>query len=62
MPWKLIARAFGWGTSFDIVAARPMLTVAHPRHSGRFTGADAWRQAVLVSIHAPASALFRKDT
>lgn len=61
MPWKLIAKAFGWRAAFDIVAARPTLIVRHPGHTSRFSGTDAWKQAVLVSIHAPAWSFSRKD-
>lgn len=61
MPWKLIAKAFGWRAVFDIVAARPTLIVQHARHPRRFSGVDAWKQAVLVSIQAPAWIFSRKD-
>ncbi|MEO8451832.1 MAG: hypothetical protein ABI647_18720 [Gemmatimonadota bacterium] len=61
MPWKLIAKAFGWRATFDIVAARPTLIVQHPSHARRFSGTNAWKQAVLVSIHAPARSFSRKE-
>lgn len=61
MPWKLIARAFRWSARFDIVAGRPTLVVQHPRHSTCFTGPDAWKQAVLLSIRAPGVSRPRKD-
>lgn len=62
MPWKLIARAFRWNARFDIVAGRPTLVVRHSRHSTCFTGPDAWKQAVLLSICAPGIPRPRKDT
>lgn len=57
VPWKLIAKAFRWNARFDIVAGRPILVVSHARHSPSFTGADAWKQAVLLSILAPGAGL-----
>ena len=55
VPWKLIAIAFGWRASFRMDGAHPRLTIHHKRHSTRFAGSDAWRRAVLTSIHAPSS-------
>lgn len=53
MPWRLIAKAFGWQTAADEVGETPVLVVWHPRLRRQFTGTDAWRRAVRVSIHAP---------
>jgi hypothetical protein len=50
MPWRLIATAFGWRTAADEDGATPILVVWHPRH---FTGSEAWKRAVRLSIHAP---------
>jgi hypothetical protein len=61
IPWKLIAKAFGWEAGFDIVVARPTLIVRHPRYRVRFAGADAWRLAVFHSIRTPANLRSRKD-
>jgi hypothetical protein len=62
IPWKLIAKAFGWGAAFDLVAARPTLIVRHSRYRVRFAGADAWRQAVFHSIRTPVPLRSREDT
>jgi hypothetical protein len=53
MPWRLIAKAFGWQTATDEDGDTPILVVWHPRLRRHFTGTDAWRCAVRVSIHAP---------
>lgn len=53
MPWRLIAKAFGWHTASDEDGETPVLVVWHPQLRRHFTGADAWRCAVRVSIHAP---------
>jgi hypothetical protein len=53
MPWRLIAKAFGWRTARDEDGETPILVVWHPRLRRYFTGSDAWRRAVRVSIHAP---------
>jgi hypothetical protein len=53
MPWRLIAKAFGWQTAADEVGETPILVVWHPRLRRHFIGTDAWRCAVRVSIHAP---------
>jgi hypothetical protein len=37
MPWRLIAKAFGW----------------HPRLRRHFTDSEVWKRAVRLSIHAP---------
>jgi hypothetical protein len=53
MPWRLIAKTFGWRTATDEDGETPVLVVWHPRLRQHFTGSDAWRHAVSVSIHAP---------
>ena len=53
VPWKLIAIAFGWHASFRMEGAYPKLIIHHRRHSTRLAGADAWKRAALMSIHAP---------
>ncbi|UPK40834.1 hypothetical protein IVB18_50370 (plasmid) [Bradyrhizobium sp. 186] len=53
MPWRLIAKAFGWHTATAEDGETPVLVVRHPRLRRHFTGTDAWRRAVRVSIHAP---------
>ncbi|AMS45388.1 hypothetical protein [Aminobacter aminovorans] len=54
MHWKIIALAFGWRTTHDDDEDR--LVVRHPKRRRHFTGAGAWRGAVLLSIRAPARA------
>lgn len=54
MHWKIIALAFGWRTVPDDDENR--VAVWHPKLRRRFTGADAWRGAVLLSIRAPSAA------
>ncbi|PSM16108.1 hypothetical protein C7T96_22145 [Nitratireductor sp. StC3] len=53
MPWKAIAVRFGWRAAFGMEGPHPRLVVRHTRHRHRFTGADAWKRAVLDSIRAP---------
>lgn len=53
MPWRLIAKAFGWRTANDEDGETPLLVVWHPRLRRHFTGSDAWRRAVCVSVRAP---------
>lgn len=53
IPWKAIAVRFGWRAAFGMEGALPRLVVQHKRYRHRFTGADAWKRAVLVSIRAP---------
>ncbi|MEH6953018.1 hypothetical protein V4R08_17500 (plasmid) [Nitrobacter sp. NHB1] len=53
MPWCLIAKAFGWRTATDEDGETPLLVVWHPRLRRHFTGSDAWRRAVRVSVRAP---------
>lgn len=53
IPWKAIAILFGWRAGFGMEGAQPRLVVQHTRHRHRFTGADAWKRAVLVSILSP---------
>lgn len=53
MPWRLVAKAFGWRNATDEDSETPLLVVWHPRLRRHFTGSDAWRSAVRVSIHAP---------
>lgn len=53
MPWRLIAAAFGWRAAADEDGPAPLLVVWHPRLGRHFSGPDAWKRAVLLSIHAP---------
>jgi hypothetical protein len=53
MPWRLIAKAFGWRAATDEDGATPILVVWHPRLRRHFTGSEAWKRAVRLSIHAP---------
>lgn len=50
MHWKIIATAFGWRPATDEI---PIRVVWHPRLQRHFTGADAWKRAVLLSVRAP---------
>ena len=53
MPWRLIAKAFGWRAATDEDGETPVLVVWHPRLRRHFTGAGAWEHAVRLSVHAP---------
>jgi len=53
MPWKIIASAFGWKAAND--DEEGLLVVRHPKLRRRYSGADAWRQAVLLSIRSPSA-------
>ena len=53
MHWKIIALAFGWRTAHD--DDENHVAVWHPKQHPHFTGADAWRGAVLLSIRAPSA-------
>jgi hypothetical protein len=53
MPWRLIANAFGRRAATDDDGATPILVVWHPRLRLHFTGSEAWKRAVRLSIHAP---------
>jgi hypothetical protein len=53
MHWKIIATAFGWRPAKDEEGDPPLLVVWHPRLRRHFTGADAWKRAVLLSVRAP---------
>lgn len=53
VPWKLIAMAFGWRSSFRLKGARPRLVTHHKNHTERLACVDAWKRAVLISIRAP---------
>ena len=53
MRWRLIAKAFGWRTATDEDGEMPVLVVWHPRLRRHFTGVDAWKHAVRLSVHAP---------
>jgi hypothetical protein len=53
MPWRLIAKAFGWRTASDEDGEIPLLVVWHPRLRRHFSGSEAWKRAVRLSIHAP---------
>lgn len=55
MPWHLIAKAFGWRAATDEDGIRPVLVVWHPRLKRHFSGDDAWKRAVRLSVHAPES-------
>lgn len=58
MHW-IIALAFGWRTAHD---DEDCLMVRHPKLRRHFTGADAWRGAVLLSIREPSAArIVRKE-
>jgi hypothetical protein len=53
MPWHLIAKAFGWLAATDEDGITPVLVVRHPRLKRHFSGSDAWKRAVRLSVHAP---------
>ena len=53
MPWRLIAKAFGWRTATAEDGATPIRVVWHPLLRRQFTGSEAWKRAVRLSIHAP---------
>lgn len=53
MPWRLIAKAFRWRTATDEDGETPVLVVWHPLLRRHFTGADAWKHAVHLSVRAP---------
>jgi len=55
MPWRLIAKAFGWQTATDGDGEMPFLIVWQPRLRRHFAGSGAWRRAARLSIHAPNS-------
>ena len=55
MPWHLIAKAFGWRAATDEDGITPLLVVWHPRLKRHFSGDDAWKCAVRLSVHAPES-------
>lgn len=55
MPWRLIAKAFGWQIATDEDGEMPFVVVWHPRLRRHFVGSGAWRRAVRLSIHAPNS-------
>ncbi|MFH1557091.1 MAG: hypothetical protein B7Y01_05510 [Xanthobacter sp. 17-67-6] len=60
MPWKIIASAFGWKAADD--EDENLLVVWHPKLSRHYSGADAWRRAVLLSIRSPsAHPLLRRE-
>ncbi|MBX9827956.1 MAG: hypothetical protein K2Y27_23545 [Xanthobacteraceae bacterium] len=56
MPWKIIAAAFGWKPAHD--DDENVLVVWHPKLRRHFTGADAWKRAVLLSVRAPTASSF----
>ena len=59
MPWKIIASAFGWKAAHD---DENLLVVWHPKLCRHYSGTDAWRQAVLLSIRSPsARPLLRRE-
>jgi hypothetical protein len=53
MSWHLIAKAFGWHEATDKDGITPVLVVRHPRLKRHFSGSDAWKRAVRLSVHAP---------
>jgi hypothetical protein len=53
MSWSLIAKAFGWLAATDEDGEKPVLVVWHPRLRRHFTGSEAWKHAVRLSVHAP---------
>lgn len=53
MPWRLIAKSFGWREVVNDNDPAAPLIVWHPRRKRRFSGADAWKAAVRLSINAP---------
>ncbi len=57
MPWKIIVSAFGWKAARDDDDNR--LVVRHPKLRRHFTGPDAWKRAVRLSVHAPTGPSFR---
>ena len=42
MPWRLIAKAFGWRSATDEDGETPGLVVWHPGLGRHFTGSDAF--------------------
>jgi hypothetical protein len=50
MPWKIVASAFGWKAVHD--DEEGLLVVWHPKLRRHYSGAGAWRQAVLLSIRS----------
>ncbi len=63
MHWKIIATAFGWKAARDDDDNR--LIVWHSKLRRHFTGPDAWKRAVLLSVQAPAQPGFphaRRET
>ena len=52
MPCRLIAKSFGWRSATEEDSETPVLVVWHPRLGRHFTGSDAWKRAVRVSVHA----------
>ena len=53
MPWKIIACAFGWTVAGT--GGNDLLVVWHPKLRRHYSGTDAWRQAVLLSIRSPSA-------
>jgi hypothetical protein len=53
MPWHLIAKAFSWRAATDEDGITPVLVVWHPQLKRHFSGSDAWKRAVRLSVHAP---------
>jgi hypothetical protein len=52
LRWHLIAKAFGWRAATDRDDPTSLL-VFHPRLRRHFSGPEAWKHAVRISIHAP---------
>lgn len=53
MSWKIIACAFGWKAAHD--DDEDGLVVWHSKLRRHYSGADAWKQVVLLSIRSPSA-------
>ncbi|WP_454659132.1 hypothetical protein [Bosea beijingensis] len=53
MPWKIIVSAFGWKAAHD--DDENPLVVWYPNLRRHYSGAEAWRRAVLLSIRSPSA-------
>jgi hypothetical protein len=49
----MTAKAFGWREATDEDGIAPVLVVWHPRLERHYSGDDAWKLAVRLSVHAP---------
>ncbi|QRG06869.1 hypothetical protein EZH22_29190 [Xanthobacter dioxanivorans] len=60
MLWKITDSAFGWKAAHD--DDKDLLVVWHSKLRRHYSGADAWKQAVLLSIRPPsAHPLLRRE-